>query len=166
MTLKSELVSHYSLQINPKESNDCTTITKQHNPNNSHDCFSFCVDPKESHDCFYQQCIGPNESNVRNESHVAFFRHQRVRPSKHCQEHNKTWKRCIYFDFLGKFFGGQTITSWLPHRPLLKNPIRTFGRTRKVFALDIHTILQKNLTLPSYESRDGDPYIEPTQHYN
>ena len=44
----------------------------------SHDCFSFCVDPKESHDCFYQQCIGPNESNVRNESHVAFFRHQRV----------------------------------------------------------------------------------------
>ena len=98
MTLKSEWVSHYSLQINLKESNDCTTITKQHNPNKSHDCFSFCVDPKESHDCFYQQCIGPNESNVRNESHVAFFRHQRVSiflcqwrgPSNPLKRYNKT----------------------------------------------------------------------------
>jgi len=36
------------------------------------------LDPKESHGSIYWQCIGPNESHVRNERPVSLFKHQRV----------------------------------------------------------------------------------------
>ena len=76
--------STFSESINPKEIDWLFLVHKMipkfgYDPKKRHDHIFFVkrLDQKESHGSIYWQCIGPNESQVQNEKHMSFFKHQR-----------------------------------------------------------------------------------------